>query len=96
MGEDVERRRHGPGLHFHHLRHHFASVLIDGGESVKVVQERLGHASPDETPQTYTHLWPTSDQRTRSVVESAWAAVTDPGRTKWHSSPLTCGKRRVG
>ncbi len=70
------------GLHFHHLRHHYASVLIDGGESVKVVQERLGHASPDETLRTYTHLWPTSDQRTRSVVESAWAAETDRGRTR--------------
>ena len=59
--------------HFHHLRHHYASVLIDGGESVKVVQERLGHASAVETLKTYSHLWPTSDERTRAVVERAWA-----------------------
>lgn len=62
------------GLHFHHLRHHYASVLIDGGESVKVVQERLGHASAEETLRTYSHLMPQSEARTRSVVETAWAA----------------------
>ncbi len=73
------------GLHFHHLRHHYASVLIDGGESVKVVQERLGHSSPEETLRTYAHLMPASEQRTRSVVERAWAAgvptVYQPGAT---------------
>lgn len=63
------------GLHFHHLRHHYASVLIDGGESVKVVQERMGHASPEETLKVYAHLMPASEQRTRSVVETAWASV---------------------
>jgi integrase len=58
----------------HHLRHHYASVLIDGGESVKVVQERLGHASAVETLKVYAHLWPSSDERTRAVVEAAWTA----------------------
>ncbi len=66
--------------HFHHLRHFYASVLIDGGESVKVVQERLGHASAVETLKTYAHLWPSSDERTRTVVEAAWnSATTDHG-----------------
>ena len=69
------------GLHFHHLRHHHAPVLIDGGQSVKVVQERLGHACADETLRTYSHLMPASEQRTRSVVESAWAAVVYPACT---------------
>ncbi len=60
-------------------------MLIDGGESVKVVQERLGHASPEETLRTYAHLMPASEQRTRSVVERAWAdrvpMVYQPGAT---------------
>ncbi|MGH3440446.1 MAG: tyrosine-type recombinase/integrase [Nitriliruptorales bacterium] len=56
----------------HALRHHYASILIDGGESVKVVQERLGHASATETLDTCSHLWPSSDERTRIVVERAW------------------------
>jgi integrase len=63
----------------HDLRHHYASVLIDGGESVKVVQERLGHASAMETMDTYAHLWPSSDERTRNVVERAWSAAPAEG-----------------
>lgn len=69
----LRRAGHDVGMHFHHLRHHYASVLLDGGESVKVVQERMGHASAEETLRTYAHLMPASEQRTRSVVESAWA-----------------------
>lgn len=66
-------RRAGVPSTPHDLRHHYATVLIDGGESVKVVQERLGHASATETLDTYSHLWPSSDERTRTVVERAWS-----------------------
>jgi integrase len=37
----------------HDLRHFYASLLIDAGESVKVVQDRLGHASATVTLDTY-------------------------------------------
>jgi integrase len=56
---------------FHGLRHYYASLLIRHGESVKTVQERLGHASAVETLDTYSHLWPDSDSRTREAVETA-------------------------
>jgi hypothetical protein len=46
---------------------------LDGGESVKVVQAPLGHASAMETLKTYAHLFPSSEDRTRTVVERAWA-----------------------
>jgi integrase len=64
---------------WHLLRHTYASVLIDGGESATVVARRLGHANPSETLRTYSHLWPDSDERTRQVVDSAFAkrASTD-------------------
>jgi integrase len=58
----------------HDLRHYFASALIRHGESVKVVQERLGHASAQETMDTYGHLWPDADDQTRLAVEEALAA----------------------
>lgn len=61
------------GTTFHDLRHTYASVLIDGGESVTVVAARLGHKNPTETLRTYSHLWPSSDERTRSVVQRAFA-----------------------
>lgn len=63
---------HGTG--FHDLRHYFASLLIRHGESVKTVQNRLGHATAAETLDTYSHLWPDSDDRTREAVDSVLAA----------------------
>jgi integrase len=67
-------RRAAPGTHFHELRHYYASLLIRHGESVKVVQARLGHASASETLDTYSHLWPDSDDRTRTAVDSVLSA----------------------
>lgn len=57
------------GIGFHSLRHYYASLLIRHGESVKVVQSRLGHASAAETLDTYSHLWPDSDDRTREAID---------------------------
>jgi integrase len=59
-----------PGTRFHELRHYYASLLIRHGESVKTVQARLGHASATETLDTYAHLWPDSEDRTREAVDS--------------------------
>jgi integrase len=59
---------HG-GATFHDLRHYYASLLIRNGESVKVVQKRLGHKSAVETLDTYSHLWPDSEDRTREAVD---------------------------
>ncbi len=77
---------------WHKLRHTYASVLIDGGESVTVVARRLGHANPSETLRTYSHLWPNSDERTRSVVDAAFRV--DPAdclRTDGTAQTRTCG-----
>ncbi|GAA1399445.1 tyrosine-type recombinase/integrase [Pseudonocardia kongjuensis] len=60
----------------HALRHYYASALIHHGESVKVVQRRLGHSSATTTLNTYAHLWPDSDDRTRQAVEAAVVALS--------------------
>jgi site-specific recombinase XerD len=57
----------------HALRHHYASVLLDAGESIKAVSEFLGHADAGFTLRTYTHLMPSSDERTRQAVDAAFA-----------------------
>ena len=70
------------GTRLHDLRHYYASLLIRHGESVKVVQARLGHASAKETLDTYSHLWPDSEDLTRSAVDCVLgAAVADSLRT---------------
>lgn len=70
----------GQGMHA--LRHHYASLLIRAGESVKVVQERLGHKSAQETLDTYSHLWPDSDARTREAVDALLVRPEDSLRTQ--------------
>ena len=85
MGEPIRRTRFSDvwrpivksagvpeGTGFHALRHFYASLLIRHGESVKTVQARLGHASAVETLNTYSHLWPDSDDRTREAVDSVF------------------------
>ena len=69
------------GTRFHDLRHYYASLLIRHGESVKVVQARLGHASAAETLDTYSHLWPDSEDRTRDAVDSVLGNLADCVRT---------------
>ena len=55
----------------HALRHFYASALISGGASVKVVQMRLGHGSAVVTLDTYGHLWPDDDHLTRAAMDAA-------------------------
>jgi integrase len=57
------------GFRFHDLRHYYASLLIASGADVKVVQHRVRHASAKTTLDTYGHLWPDSDESTRTAVE---------------------------
>ncbi|MGW8357357.1 tyrosine-type recombinase/integrase [Streptomyces wedmorensis] len=59
--------------HWHELRHHYASVLIAGRENPKVVQKRLGHKDVVTTLRTYSHLFSDADEKTRDVLEAAWA-----------------------
>jgi integrase len=70
-----------PRTGFHALRHYYASLLIRHGESVKTVQARLGHASAAETLDTYSHLWPDSEDRTRDAVDSVLLNPADSLRT---------------
>lgn len=59
-----------PDVRFHDLRHFYASALISSGCSVKAVQKALGHASATETLETYSHLWPDDEDRTRAAIQS--------------------------
>ncbi len=72
------RRAGVEGRSFHDLRHYCASVLIDSGASVKVVQHHLGHATASQTLDVYSHLWPEDEDRTRTALEVALRAAVSP------------------
>jgi integrase len=47
-----------PRIRLHDLRHTHASLLLKAGVPVKVVSERLGHATPAFTMAVYQHVLP--------------------------------------
>ncbi len=68
----------------HDLRHFYASGLIAAGCDVVTVQRALGHASATVTLNTYAHLWPTAEDRTRAAAASMLAETlssADSART---------------
>lgn len=58
----VERARRAvsdlPAIRLHDLRHTHATILLGAGTPVKVVSERLGHASATITLGVYAHVMP--------------------------------------
>jgi integrase len=53
-----------------HNWHTFASALISAGCSVKAVQSALGHESAAVTLDTYGHLWPSDEDKTRAAIDA--------------------------
>ena len=66
-GIEASRRN---GMHV--LRHTYASVLLDAGESIKALSLYLGHSDPGFTLRIYTHLMPSSEDRTRRAIDKAF------------------------
>lgn len=57
----------------HQLRHHYASLLLDGGVSIRAVAQYLGHADPGFTLRVYSHLMPDTEDRARAAIDAAHA-----------------------
>jgi len=45
---------------------------------VVTVQRALGHSSATTTLNTYSHLWPTAEDRTRTAADGMLAAALSP------------------
>ncbi|WP_416403468.1 tyrosine-type recombinase/integrase [Arthrobacter sp. LFS091] len=73
-------------MKLHDLRHFYASGLIAAGCDVVTVQRALGHAKATTTLDTYSHLWPTAEDKTRAaaagLLEEALTISADSLRTE--------------
>ena len=79
--ERIVRRAELPVIRFHDLRHTHATLLIKEGVPVKVVSERLGHATTAFTIETYQHVLPGM----QAEAASLFAGLVDPstGERRW-------------
>jgi integrase len=59
-----------PFIRFHDLRHTSASLLLMSDVNVKVVSERLGHASIQLTLDTYSHVLPTMQKAAATKMDA--------------------------
>ena len=73
----IKRRAGLPGLRLHDLRHSFASFLVNGGVSLYVVQQLLGHVNY-RTTQRYAHLMP--EALTKAVASLDEHLLGEPAR----------------
>ena len=67
----VARAKLDPRLRVYDLRHVHATLLLAAGVSVKVVSERLGHASAAMTLDVYAHVLPGMQEAATKKIEAA-------------------------
>lgn len=53
---------------FHGMRHTCATLLLQAGEPVHVVSQRLGHARVETTWETYAHVLPDMQQQAAATM----------------------------
>jgi len=77
-------------IRFHDLRHSFASLLIQNGESLAYVKEQMGHASIQITVDTYGHLVPGGNRAAVDRLDDV-----QPSATPAQPEALRAAARRV-
>ncbi|MCE5340145.1 MAG: site-specific integrase [Planctomycetaceae bacterium] len=60
-----------PRIRFHDIRHTFASLLLQQGESLHYVKEQMGHASIQTTVDVYGHIVPGSNRQAVNKLDEA-------------------------
>ena len=68
-------------LRSHDLRHTYCCWLLQAGVDVVTVAERMGHESAQMIWQTYGHVIPGQEDRTRRAIDAVWTENTDSIRT---------------
>jgi integrase len=61
-----------PDMRFHDLRHSAATILLGAKVQLKVVSERLGHASIATTADIYSHVLPEMQQEVVDKIDDVF------------------------
>ena len=64
-----------PRIRFHDIRHTFASLLLQNGESLAYVKDQMGHASIQTTVDVYGHLVPGANWNAVNRLDDAAPAL---------------------
>jgi len=59
-----------PLIRFHDIRHTHATLLLQAGENMRVVADRLGHAAVGTTLKTYTHIMPGMQEGAAAKIDA--------------------------
>lgn len=62
---------------FHVLRHTYASVLLEAGESIVTLARWLGHSSPTITLDHYAHFMPEAGGKGRAAIDAVLGTVPE-------------------
>ena len=62
-------------IRIHDLRHTFASMLIQNGESLAYVRDQLGHHSIQITVDTYGHLVPGANRQAVDRLDDNFSGI---------------------
>jgi integrase len=71
-------------IRLYDLRHTSATLLLKAGEHIKVVSERLGHASVSITLEVYVHVLPGMQEGAASRIDSLLQGVPKRGTPAAH------------
>ncbi|WP_268256065.1 tyrosine-type recombinase/integrase [Streptomyces aurantiogriseus] len=62
---------------FHVLRHTYASIMLEAGESVVTLARWLGHSSPAVTLGYYAHFMPEAGSKGRNAIDGLLGSSAD-------------------
>ncbi len=74
-----------PGLRLHDLRHFVATLMLVGGQDVRTVSGRLGHANAATTLNIYAHFMDAADHKAAEMLGD----LLDDGRNNGSTEPPT-------
>ncbi|MHB9027971.1 MAG: tyrosine-type recombinase/integrase, partial [Candidatus Latescibacterota bacterium] len=87
--DDALKKAELRGIRVHDLRHTYASLLIQAGESLAYVKEQLGHHSIKVTVDIYGHMAPQGNKEAVDRLDDS-ATIRNPSATK-NQKDSACG-----